>query len=451
MKLPSRPHGSLSLALVLALGACEQVDKVRDGWRDVTPHEAYLASLSDAGLAGTALVREWIAAGRMAVESAPLVQLPFQEEGYIAPDEAGAAAYRMHIGRGQRLTARVDVSSPEGTRVFVDLFRLPEDSADALRPVLAADSVPGDFRYEPWRGGEFILRVQPELLRGGSYRVALRLEAQLAFPVEGRGEHSIMSGWGATRDGGSRRHEGVDIFAERGTPALAAADGVVRRVQVTGLGGKVVWLRDPAHNASLYYAHLDSQAVRAGQTVHVGDTLGYVGNTGNARTTHPHLHFGIYRRGEGAVDPAPFLHEPRGTLAELTADLGPLGTWMRTREREVHLRAAPSVRAAVARELEPYTPVRVLGGSGAWYRVRLPDGATGYVAARVTESLDHPLEVRTAAVTSPLLAGPDARAPVASELEAGLEVPVLAHYGSFLYVRGPTGRAGWIAEAAASD
>jgi murein DD-endopeptidase MepM/ murein hydrolase activator NlpD/SH3-like domain-containing protein len=444
MKLTPPPHAVLALAVVAALAACEQVEKARDHWRDLTPHEAYLASLSDAGLANTALVEDWIKASREAVANAPLVQLPFQEEGFIAPEEAGATAYRVRVARGQRLNASVDVTSDEGTRVFVDLFRVPVDSTDALRPVLTADSVPGDFEYEPWRGGEYILRVQPELLRGGHYHVVLRLEAQLAFPVQGRTESAILSGWGADRDAGRRRHEGVDIFAPRGTPVLAAADGVVRRVQVTNLGGKVVWLRDPVRDASLYFAHLDSQAVRPGQEVHVGDVIGFVGNTGNARSTHPHLHFGIYRRGEGAVDPAPFLRTPRGSLTDLTADVSVLGRWMRTGAGEIHLRAAPGPRAAVVREVDRYTPVRVLAGSGDWYRVRLPDGVSGYVAARLTEPLDRPIETRTAYERRPLLRGPAANAAVVSELDAGQEVPVLGHYGSYLYVRAPTGSAGWI-------
>ncbi len=444
MKPSHRSLPVLALALALAAGGCEQVEKARDHWRDRTPHEAYLAALAEAGLAGTALVEDWIAASRSAVAAAPLVPLPFQEEGFIAPEEAGATAYRLRIGRGQRLTGHVDVASTEGTRVFVDLFRVPDDSTDALRPVLSADSVPGDFAYEPWRGGEFILRVQPELLRGGHYKVVLRLEAQLAFPVQGRDERAIMSGWGAERDGGRRSHEGVDIFAQRGTPVLAAADGVVGRVEVTRLGGKVVWVHDAARNANLYFAHLDSQAVHPGERVRIGDVLGFVGNTGNARTTHPHLHFGIYRRGEGAVDPAPFLRRPRGALAELTADVGRLGAWRRTGDGEIHLRVAPTRRAGVVREVEGYTPVRLLGGSGDWYRVRLPDGTTGYVAARLTEPLDRPIETRTAAVRSPLLRDPATGAAVVSELDPGLELPVLGHYGSWLYVRAPGGSAGWI-------
>jgi len=402
------PVPLLLLAACTAVSGCERVEQVRDHYRDLTPHEAYLASLARAGLAETALVRDWIAAGLESVAAAPPVDLPFEEEGFIAPEEAGAMAYRLRVGRGQRLTGRVELTTVEGTRVFVDLFRVPEEPADPLRPVLSVDTVPGEFRYEPWREGEYILRVQPELLRGGRYRVVLRLEAQLAFPVDGHGEGDIHSVFGSPRDGGRRNHNGVDIFAPRGTPVLAAAAGAVSRVQVTSLGGKVVWVRDPVRNANLYFAHLDSQAVRAGQQVRVGDTLGFVGNTGNARTTSPHLHFGIYRRGEGPVDPAPFLRSPRGTLPQLTADLGRLGAWVRMRDEGTLMRVAPDLDADVVLELGSGTPLRVFGGSGDWYRVRAPDGAVGYVAARLTEPAERPLETVAAlggAVRADVIAG----------------------------------------------
>lgn len=398
------------LALAPAVFGCEQVEQVQDRFRDLTPHEAYLASLSAAGLARTALVGDWIAASLDAVGSAALVPLPFQEEGFIAPDEAGATAYRIRVGRGQRLVGYVTVSSPEGTRVFVDLFRVPDEEGDRLRPVLAVDSVPGDFRYEPWRGGDFILRVQPELLRGGRYRVVLRLEAQLAFPVEGGDERAIGSVWGQPRDGGRRTHQGVDIFAPRGTAVLATARGEVTRVRVTPIGGKVVWLRDPARNASIYFAHLDSQVVAPGQRVDVGDTLGFVGDTGNARGTSPHLHFGIYRRGEGAVDPLPFLRRPSGSLADVTADLDRLGSWVRMRDGGIRLRRAPGIGAELLQELERHTPLEVLAGSGDWYRVRLPDGAAGYVSARLTEPADSPVGTRVAEAVDALQASPQGQA-----------------------------------------
>lgn len=440
----------LAGALLVGVGGCEQVEKIRDARRDLTPHEAYLASLSQAGLAETALVRTWMAASLKAVGEAPTVQLPFQEEGFIAADEASATAYRVRIGRGQRLAGRVQLSSPEGTRVFVDLFRVPEDAGSPLRPVLSVDTVPGSFTYEPWREGEFILRVQPELLRGGSYRVVLRLEAQLAFPVEGKDPRAILSGWGADRDGGRRSHEGVDIFAGRGTPVLATSDGVIRRVDVTPIGGKVVWLSDATRNASIYFAHLDSQAVSAGQRVNKGDVVGFVGNTGNARTTKPHLHFGIYRRGEGAVDPAPFLRTPPGSLADLDVDLGRLGGWVRMREAGIRLRAAPGLRADVRRELGRHAPLRVLAGSGDWYRVRLPDGTEGYVAARLTEPLEGPVETRVALREEPVQATPDTSAPVISLVPAGAEISVLGRFDGYLLVQAPTGRPGWVGDDGSS-
>ncbi len=399
------------LAAGLSTSGCERVEQMQDRFRDQTPHEAYLAALSAAGLAQTALVRDWVAVSIRAVGRAPLVRLPFQEEGFIAADEAVAMAYRLRIGRGQRLMGRVTLGEDPNARVFVDLFRVPEEPADPLRPVLSVDTVPGEFSYEPWREGEYVLRVQPELLRGGRYRVVLHLEAQLAFPVEGHGESDIHSFFGAAREGGRRLHHGVDIFAPRGTPVVAAAAGTVSRVQVTNLGGKVVWVRDPVRNANLYFAHLDSQAVRPDQQVAVGDTLGFVGNTGNARTTPPHLHFGMYRRGEGPVDPAPFLRRPRGVLEPLTVDLGRLGGWVRPADEGTLVRGAPEGSAAVVAELTGVEPLRVWAGSGNWYRVRLDGGDEGYILARLTEPSERPPQTRSAL-------GPGGALPVAAGASA---------------------------------
>lgn len=435
---------AVAAAGILTATACEQVEQVQDHFRDLTPYESYEESLAQAGLSETALGRSWADAGRRALEVPLAVTLPFQEHGYIAPEEPGAMGYRVSVPRGRRLTAEVTLESEEGTRVFVDLFRVPADEEDPPRPLISTDAVPGTFEHEPWRGGEFILRLQPELLRGGRYSVTIRLEAQLAFPVEGHGVRAIQSRFGVARDGGRRSHHGVDIFAPRGTPVLASAEGVVNRVEVTGLGGKVVWLRDPVRNANLYYAHLDSQTVRSGQQVSVGDTLGFVGNTGNAITTPPHLHFGVYRRGEGPIDPFPFLDPPPHLLPTLTADVSRLGSWVRVSEEGIRLRQEPNLRGAVLQELERYTPVRVLGGSGDYFRVRLPDGGQGYVAARLTEPADRPVEAQIALGGSPVRAWPSDGAPVVATLAPGEEIPVYGRYDGFLFVRAPTGHNGWL-------
>ena len=433
------------LALI-GISACEEIEQVQDRFRDLTPHEAYQASLSDAGLTSTALGRDWILAGQQAVQAPVEISLPFREAGFITPEEPSAVGYRLTIGRGQRLTASVSLKSGEETRVFVDLFRMAENEDDPPRPILSTDSVPGTFEHEPWRGGDFLLRIQPELLRGGTYTVTLRLEAQLAFPVDGHGVRSIQSAFGANRDAGRRSHDGLDIFAPKGTPVLAISAGRVSRVQVTNLGGKVVWVRDPIRNSNLYYAHLDSQAVSRGQEVELGDTLGFVGNTGNARTTPPHLHFGIYRRGEGPVNPDPFLRPPRGALAEQTADLGHIGEWVRLLNDGIRLRATPERRGEILRELGQYTPLHVLGGSGEYFRVRLPDGAYGYVASHLTEPTDLPLGSEVAARNQMILSGPSYAASVIVQLDAGTEVPILGRYEGYLYVRTPSGQTGWMGE-----
>lgn len=432
--------------VALGLVACEQAEQVHDRFRDLTPHEAYQESLSDAGLAETALGRDWLTAGRAAVDAAAPVNLPFEEVGFISAEDPGAMAYRVTVGRGQKLFAEIELESEDGAKVFVDLFRVPASEGDPPRPILSSDSVPGAFVHEPWRGGDFILRLQPELLRGGQYRVRLRLDAQLAFPVEGHGMRAVQSVFGVEREGGRRSHDGVDIFAPRGTPVLATSAGVVNRVDVTNLGGKVVWLRDPVRNSNIYFAHLDSQHVANGDRVQTGDTLGFVGNSGNARTTPPHLHFGVYRRGEGPVDPSPFLRTTSGRMADMTADLDQLGSWVRLRNDGIRLRAAPSARSNVLREMLQYTPLRVLAGSGGYYRVRLPDGAHGYVAARLTESAGHPVSSQVVASGESVRARPATNAPVMAQLAAGTEVPVLGRFEGYLYVRSPDGTTGWIAD-----
>jgi murein DD-endopeptidase MepM/ murein hydrolase activator NlpD len=435
---------------VLLLASCEEIEQVQDHFRDMTPREAYQASLELAGLSATALGQAWIQAGTVALESPLPISLPYEETGYIAPEEPGAVGYLVTVPRGRRLTAEVSLDTDEGTRVFVELFRVAEDEEDPARPLISTDSLPGIFTHEPWRGGEFVLRLQPELLRGGRYTVTLRLEAQLAFPVEGRGVGSVWSRFGVDRDGGRRSHHGVDIFAPRGTPVLSAAEGVVNRVELTNLGGKVVWVRDPVRNANLYYAHLDSQAVVPGQRLSSGDTVGFVGNTGNAITTPPHLHFGLYRRGEGPVDPFPFIQPSTSSLPQLTADLTRLGTWVRVGNDGIRLRDAPTLRGGVVAELERHTPVRVLGGAAEYFRVRLPDGSQGFVASRLTEALDGPVAAEVVLRELAVLERPEGTARVMATLAPGDEVPVLGRFGDYLYVLS-NGRGGWMGSVEAQS
>lgn len=128
----------------------------------------------------------------------------------------------------------------------------------------------------------------------------------LPVPVQGVRAAMLADTFGAPRPGG-RRHHGIDIFAKRGTPVTAPVGGVVLRTGQNRLGGNVVWLLGPGQQVH-YFAHLDRfGAFDAGDVVKAGEVLGYVGSTGNAQGTPPHLHYGIYARPGGAVNPFPIL------------------------------------------------------------------------------------------------------------------------------------------------
>lgn len=129
----------------------------------------------------------------------------------------------------------------------------------------------------------------------------------LLMPVVGVRALDLSDSWGDARDGGKRRHRGIDIFAPKGTPVVAVADGIVSYIGNQSKGGLCLWLSTEA-GASFYYAHLDRWAtgLYEGMVVHSGDLLGYVGNTGNAISTPSHLHFQVTENDE-TVNPYPIL------------------------------------------------------------------------------------------------------------------------------------------------
>lgn len=129
----------------------------------------------------------------------------------------------------------------------------------------------------------------------------------LQMPVVGVQPFDLSNSWHDARDGGKRKHTGIDIFAPKGTALVAVSDGVVSFIGEQPKGGLCLWLTTES-GTSFYYAHLDRWApgLYEGMEVHSGDLLGYVGNTGNAKTTPPHLHFAVNTNDE-MVNPYPIL------------------------------------------------------------------------------------------------------------------------------------------------
>ncbi|MQA29439.1 MAG: peptidoglycan DD-metalloendopeptidase family protein [Luteitalea sp.] len=387
-----RPRLTFALAVGAVLAGCAPGSPLREAVRPSAPYERYAESLRDAGLDETALGRDWLAAGGGVLANATLVDLPLRETGYFSPDDPSARAWRFSLAQGRRLVIDVETIAADPFRVYLDLFELRDDPPE---PQLVASADEGSLHlaFEPDRNGTFVIRLQPELLRGGRFTITQNTTATFTFPLEGREGRSIASSFGAPRDAGGREHQGIDIFAPRGTRVVAAAEGWVSSASTNILGGNVVWVR-ASRGQSHYYAHLDEQLVDAGAHVRAGDPIGTVGNTGNARGTAPHLHFGIYRRGSGAIDPFPFVFTGTARPAPVTADTEALGSWRRVSTGIVRLRAAPAPTAPIVRDLPQHTVVRIEGAVQDWYRVQLPDGMVGFVSGRLTESTGQP--VRTA-------------------------------------------------------
>lgn len=140
-------------------------------------------------------------------------------------------------------------------------------------------------------------------------------DKKLAMPVDGVEKAAIANTWHAPRDG-VRLHEGQDIFAPRGTAIFSATEGYVARIGENSLGGQTVSIVG-AGGRVYYYAHLDAYApnLHEGDFVTKQTILGYVGTTGNAAGTPPHLHFGVYGPG-GPTNPLPLLSDRTKEIAK---------------------------------------------------------------------------------------------------------------------------------------
>lgn len=117
------------------------------------------------------------------------------------------------------------------------------------------------------------------------------------FPVAGNATFS--DDFAAPRGGHS--HQGIDIFAAEGTPVRAVDDGRVRYDE-NKLGGHTAYVKASDGTTSYYYAHLSSYE-GAARPVKAGDVIGYVGHTGNAANTPPHLHFQVSYSAGGTANP----------------------------------------------------------------------------------------------------------------------------------------------------
>jgi murein DD-endopeptidase MepM/ murein hydrolase activator NlpD len=281
----------------------------------ISAHQSYGYELALKRFARNPAARQWLGAAEKALLAPNPVELPYRQAGEFIAAADAALGLGFDVAEGRRVRIDIDFLADDPRELFVDVYRV--DGAKLERVAGNQASArgrpldPAPIELDVPAGGRYQLRIQPELATAANYSVSIATAPLLSFPVKGLDTRAIQSGFGAERDGGRRAHRGVDIFAPRGTAAVAATDGWIVRVETTKVGGNVVWMRPLLGDLRLYYAHLDTQLVEPGQFVRAGDPIGTIGNTGNASTTPPHLHFGVYLRRlgmrGGARDPYAFL------------------------------------------------------------------------------------------------------------------------------------------------
>jgi uncharacterized membrane protein len=142
------------------------------------------------------------------------------------------------------------------------------------------------------------------------------LSSEIAMPLDGVNPVTLHSNFDERRGGGLRAHEALDIMAARRTPVRSAAAGRVLRLFTSAAGGLMVYAADSSERFILMYAHLDGYGpgLRDGTPLARGQVIGYVGSTGNASPSAPHLHFAIARSADvkrwskgKPIDPLPVL------------------------------------------------------------------------------------------------------------------------------------------------
>lgn len=347
------------LLLALACNSCSGITKVTDVITNPSAREVYAREFKD----NKPLLEAWNAAYDDALSDSLLVALSYGEKGAFNPEANLVHSYTVEMQEGEVLAVEVTKDSTL-QRVFIDVMEL---RGTGFQKVGSNDIASSAVRHQVNVSGTYKVLLQPEIAANTGFFITIRKEPLYSFPVAGKGNGDIGSFWGVERDGGKRTHEGIDIFAKKGTPVVAATDGVIGFTGERGLGGKQVWLRGLFGN-NLYYAHLDAIAVQSGNRVKTGDTLGFVGNTGNARFTPPHLHFGIYSR--GAVNPLPFVYQTEKIVPAQFPQAFKSG--MLKVKSKANIRQGPGTTTEVVGALSANDTVVLLGQAKDWLHIVTP-------------------------------------------------------------------------------
>ncbi len=355
--------------ILVVLASCKQVQKVSDAIAKPSARTVFERDLKD----HDSLFKRYNLNLTLSKSNGLKIDLPVSLVAETDSVDFKTLSYVLALKRGERLKVASEVSA-DSLQLLIDLFAIENDSTIAENPLVSNEPGVNTLDFSVSENSNYKLVITPALSAALKFHIAIYREPTFLFPVSGKGNSAIQSFWGATRAGGKRSHKGIDIFASRGTPVIAVTDGFITNTGNRGLGGKQVWLRDGVFGQSLYYAHLDSINVTGGNRVTIGDTLGFVGNTGNARTTSPHLHFGIYTK-SGAIDPLPFVKEAERPKP----NNGSVFKKGKTRLAINELRVGDGVTNEKIKDLGPNVPLKILSKVGDWFHLQINDSLEGFM------------------------------------------------------------------------
>ena len=301
------------------------------------------------------------------------LELPTSLSSKSNTEDFSMLSYTVSLERGEKLKIESEINA-DSLQLVIDVFTFQNDSIVSDKPVASNKPTSNLLEFEVKKTSNYKVVIFPELKKNIDFSLKIFTKPTFLFPVAGKENKAIQSFWGAQRDGGRRKHKGIDIFAKRGTPVIAVTNGYVSSAKNSGLGGKQVWQRSGIFGYSMYYAHLDSIAVSARTRLKAGDTLGFVGNTGNARTTSPHLHFGMYTS-SGAINPLPFVKKSTD-LKIANEQLFKTGF---TKLNKNELRIGASTKFKKVETLERNRKVTILSKVENWYHLKVNDSLEGFM------------------------------------------------------------------------
>lgn len=349
---------------LLVLSSCTQMEKAEQLITGLSEKEKYQKDneISDE------LFQIWEDRVKVALRDSLEIELPYTESGELKPRNFAVYSYQTYLIPGEVIEAEF-ITDSSSTLVFSELYKKVKDQNKSFERVKSGEAETKKLRFEVQEKGLYTLIFQPEIEANTPFHIQIKKSPTYLFPVSNGKNADIGSYWGDIRDGGRRDHKGIDIFADRGTPVVAATSGRIRFTGEKGLGGKQVWLRDRKRRQSLYYAHLDS-IIPGLNKVEQGDTLGFVGNSGNARTTPPHLHFGIYKSNQGALDPIGFVYLTEDAQ-DISANNSEFATRLKVNSAKANFRNKPaSSNSRVVKTGQEGELLFVQGKTTDWFHVR---------------------------------------------------------------------------------